>query len=223
MVPLVQQFKISFQVIPVHEWSEEVLSNELDLLDLRWIEGGLEVNLKILDSLKGTFKTAHPGRIISSAEDLPTCFAQKICVKQLYWQGAARRSISHYRGNEEYRKLVKEIICLDWATILLDLTYKFIEVAVAEYDEPHGGIPKLQFVRMMLARDIQNDKHFLVEEWLGESFGFIKYINNGHPVSCVRVGAPKEDHQIAEFLCFAQHVQYNQTDGLAYTSDYQGL
>jgi hypothetical protein len=63
----------------------------------------------------------------------------------------------------------------------------------------------------------------LIEEWLGESVGFIKYINNGHPVSWVRTDAPKEAHRIAEFLCFAQHVQYNQTNGLAYTSDYQGL
>lgn len=192
-------------------------------MDLRWIEGNLEVNLKILESLKGTFKTAHPGRVLFPTEDIPDCFNQKICVKQLYWQKSVGGPITRYRGDDEYRKLVKELICLDWATILLDLTYKFIEVAVEEYGEPFGGIPKLRFVRTMLAKDTQSNKHFLVEEWLEESFGFIKYINNGHPVSCVQADAPKEAHQIAEFLCFAQHVQYNQTNGLAYTSDYQGL
>jgi hypothetical protein len=72
---------------------------------------------------------------------------------------------------------------LDWAAILLDLTYRFIEEATMEYNEPHGGIPNLRFVRTMLAKDMQNEKHFLIEEWLGESVGFIKYINNGHPVS----------------------------------------
>ena len=111
---------------------------------------------------------------------------------------------------------------MDWGMILLDLTYKFIEGAITEYGEPDGGIPKLQFVRAMLPKDMQKDKHLLIEEWL-EGSTFVKYIKNEHPVSCVRVDAPEEAYQIAEFLCFAQHVQYNQTNGLVYTSDYRGL
>ena len=84
MLPLVWQLEVSFKVIPVREWSEEVLSNEMDLLDLQWIEGNLEVDLKILEKLKGSFKTAHPCWIISPAKEIPACFTSKICVKQFY-------------------------------------------------------------------------------------------------------------------------------------------
>lgn len=222
-ISLVRRFNVSFQVIPVREWSEEALTNGLNLLDLERIQGELEVDLKIVASLKGTFKTAHPGRILCGTKDIPDCFTQKLCAKQVYLQKSATGPIMRYRGDEERRKLVKEVVCLDWATILLDLTYGFVEGAVAERGEPPVGIPKLRFVRTMLAADAQNDKHFLIEEWLGDGSEFVKYINNGHPVSCVQVDAPTKDHKIAEFLCFAQHVQYNQTEGLAYTSDYQGL
>lgn len=130
--------------------------------------------------------------------------------------------MTRFRGSEEYGKLVKEVICLDWATILLDLTYKFIDEAALEHGLPDGGIPKLRFTHIMLAEDTQKERHLLIEEWLGDGPDFVKYINNGHPVSCVGSTAPKEVHRRAEFLCFAQHVQYNETRGLVYTSDYQG-
>jgi len=222
MTSLVQRFNVRFQVIPTREWSQEVFSGPLDLLGLVRIPGEIEVDLKILKGLMGTFKTAHPGRIISQLGPIPTCFAQKICVKQAY-RHKSTGEISRYRDTEAHAKVVKEVVCLDWATILLDLTYRFIEEAVAEHGEPLGGIPQLRFVRAMLAEDPVAQKHFLIEEWIGGDMEFVKYINNGHPVSCVRGDASEEVHQIAEFLCFAQHVQFNKTGGLAYTSDYQGL
>ena len=132
-------------------------------------------------------------------------------------------AMSRFRGALEYEKIVKEIICLDWATILLDLTYGFIEDKVLRYGDHPKGIPQLRFVRTMLADAPDDGKHFLVEEWMGSSGAFIKYINNGHPVSCVKASAPEEAHRISEFLCFAQHVQFDQTGGNVFTSDYQGL
>lgn len=219
IVWLDHQFKVSFQVVPVREWSQEALHNGLDLLSLCSINGNLEFDVKVDARLKGTFKTAHPGRILSHIDGIPTCFAQKVCVKQPYFQ-RPNKSTSRYSGDELYRKLAKEIICLDWAAILLDLTYRFVEQAVEEHGEPEGGIPSLRFTRTMLAKDAETNKYYLVEEWLGGKF--IKYINNGHPGSCL-VDASAEAHRIADFLCFAQHVQYISTGGLAYTSDYQGL
>ena len=185
----------------------------------------MEVDLDIQKGLTGTFKTAHHGKIIFHATAIPTCFGEKVCVKHPYQQKSTG-AIARYRESEEYEMVVKELVCLDWATILLDLTYGFIAEAVLEHGDPPREVPKLRFVRAMLteAPTLKNStKHFLVEEWVGSTKAFTKYINNGRPVSCVRPDAPKEDHQIAEFLCFAQHVQYNQTGGLAFTSDYQGL
>lgn len=101
----------------------------------------------------------------------------------------------------------------------------FIADAVTEHGDPPREVPKLCFIRAMLTKAPTPEnltKHFLVEEWVGTTGAFTKYINNRRPVSCVWPDAPEEDHQIAEFLCFAQHVQYNQTGGLAFTSDYQG-
>jgi len=182
----------------------------------------MEVDLTINKNLTGTFKTAHHGQILSPATgSIPSCFAQKICVKQPY-QRDANGAMHRYRGPKGYEEVVKEIICLDWATILLDLTYKFIEEGVEKYSKLPDEIPQLRFVHAILAEAPQDQKHFLIEEWVEGTGAFIKYINNGHPVSCVRANAPEEAHEIAKFLCFAQHVQFIQTGGAAFTSDYQG-
>jgi len=222
MVSLVQQFKVFLQVIPARKWSGEVFKGKFNLLDLHRIQGEIEVDLRTLKSLMGTFKTAHPSQILMPTVDIPACFAGKICVKQVY-QKKSSGTIGHMRGKQEHAKILQELICLDWGAILLDLTYQFVEEAAVEYGNPPGEVPSLRFVRTMLAEDHSNEKSFLVEEWIDNGAGFVKYINNGHPVACVQPDAPKEDHEIAEFLCFAQHVQFNETNGLAYTSDYQGL
>lgn len=219
MVPLVRRFKVSFQVIPVREWSKEALGNGLDPLCLPSIDGELEADLRVSSKLKGTFKTAHSGRVSSPTDGIPPYF-HNVCVKQHYTPKSSG-AISRLRGNERYRMLLQEVNCLDWAAILLDLTYQFINGAVTTHGEPNGGIPELRFVRVMLAKDTEDDKHFLVEEWIDGNF--VKYINNGRADSCVPHDAPKAVHRIAEFLSFAQHVQYRETKGLAYTSDYQGL
>jgi hypothetical protein len=213
--------KVIFRIIPVREWSKQALSNKLSPLELPQICGDMEVDLTTDRNLTGTFKTAHPGRI-STSTGIPTCFTQKICVKQFYHRKSTG-AICRYRGSEEFGKIMKELVCLDWANILLDLTYGFIEKAVSEYGKPPGGIPALRFVQTMLAEDPEKQKYFLIEEWVGGTGNFTKYINNGHASSCVSVGARAAVHRIAEFLCFSQHVQYIETDGLAYTSDYQGL
>lgn len=222
MTSLVRKFDASLRVVPVREWSEDVFKIGLDLLDLPRVRAEMEIDLTIQKSLTGAFKTAHPGRICTPDAAIPTCFGQKICVKQVYWRNS-KKSISRYRGPAELGKIVMEVNCLDWATILLDLTYRFIEEQVVGRGDPTEGIPRLRFVRAMLA-DVESDqKCFLIEEWVEGTGTFTKYINNGRPVSCVQADAPAEVHRIAEFLCFAQHVQYNLTYGLAFTSDYQGL
>ena len=72
--------------------------------------------------------------------------------------------------------------------------------------------------------DSREEKVFLIEEWINTSKApFTKYINNAHAVSCIPQTAPEELKNIANFLCFAQHVQYNFTSGRMFTSDYQGM
>ena len=67
----VQRLNVFFQVIPVREWSEEVLNEKLNLLNIPWVRGSIEVDLSVCNKLTGTFKTAHEGQVISPGEGLP--------------------------------------------------------------------------------------------------------------------------------------------------------
>ena len=87
-----------------------------------------------------------------------------------------------------------------------------------------GTIPKLRFVEAAVVEVCGGKKFFLVEEWIDTSKEpFIKYINNARATSCISPRAPKEIQNTANFLCFAQHVQYQVTQGTLFTSDYQGM
>ena len=69
------------------------------------------------------------------------------------------------------------------------------------------------------------EKAFLVEEWIesdDRERPFTKYINNQFPQSCVTPSAPSKAHEIADFLVFCQHVQWEKTRFAAFISDYQG-
>jgi hypothetical protein len=217
----VKTFSISLKIIPTRSWSPEALV-KVDLLSLPSIHGQLDVNLEIIPSLKGSFKTAHSGSITSDNGALPLSLSGKVCVKQLYFSGANGR-VMRYQSEEEQSHIYSEVGCFDWARILLDLTYGFI----GDYEEENGAfagtIPKLRFVDGAIA-ECGMGKFFLIEEWIDTSEApFMKYINNACAVSCVPQNAPEEMQNIANFLCFAQHVQYKVTNGTLFTSDYQGM
>ena len=50
---------------------------------------------------------------------------------------------------------------------------------------------------------------------------FVKYTNNTSPEPLPNL-SPDEEYR-AEFLCFAQHVQWEKTGQLAFISDFQGM
>ena len=96
-------------------------------------------------------------------------------------------------------------------------------VAVRQ-DIPYDGIPQMRFVKAGLAIEQVNEgeRHcFLLEEVIPESEGsFRKYLNNTSAVPCHFTG--EDDNYRAEFLAFAQHVQYFKTKKRAYVADFQG-
>ena len=58
----------------------------------------------------------------------------------------------------------------------------------------------------------------MIEEVINETF--TKYIGNGNSRPL-----PQQDHEseeIAEFLAFAQHVQYEKSGRMAFVADFQG-
>ena len=76
-----------------------------------------------------------------------------------------------------------------------------------------------------LVKNATKEKAFLVEEWINTDEidnVYTKYITNRHSQSIVPLGAPQNMHDIASFLVFAQHVQWQKTHHLVFTLDYQG-
>jgi len=76
-----------------------------------------------------------------------------------------------------------------------------------------------------VVRETKEGKVFLVEEWIHTDEGnhqFVKYINNRLPTSCLPIMPPLNALNVAEFLLFAQHIQWQKTNFAAFTSDYQG-
>ena len=111
--------------------------------------------------------------------------------------------------------------------MLLDFTYKFIWREINARGEPPFRIPELRFTHVMVAivQETSSEKAFLVEEWIDScetDYPFLKYIDNRLPSPCVSDIAPSNSHNIAAFLAFAQHVQWEKTQYSAFTSDYQG-
>lgn len=195
--------------------------------DVRVRKGTLDANLSHALMRRGAFKTAHPGEIQFQKGTNPF-IGGKVCVKQVYEskEDDATRII-RLKGREELEKLSVECNCLRWASILLDLTYQFIDREVKKKGKPPLDIPELRFARTMIAivRQHSKQKVFLVEEWLDlgvDGDAFQKYLSNRFSKSCVSRTAAPEVQTIAEFLIFAQHVQWEKTGGLAFISDYQG-
>ena len=203
-------------------WSPEALGR-VDFHTLPLIHGRLDVNLEIDPALKGAFKTAHSGSITpSSGGVLSPSLSGNVCVKQVYFSGEGG-AVKRYHSSEEQTYIHSEVGCLDWARILLNLTYEFIEAYGGDHGDFSGTIPKLRFVEAAIA-ECDTGKLFLIEEWISTSKApFMKYINNARAVSCIPQQAPEEMQNIASFLCFAQHVQYQVTEGTLFTSDYQGM
>lgn len=178
----------------------------------------------------GSFKTSHPGKVqLKDPERLPFTNST-VCVKQMYERrgNSGNGAISRLKGHLELNALLVECNCLRWASILLDLTYQFIAREVKTRGQPPYPIPMLQYTRVMIAivQDLPTSKAFLVEEWINtddSDHQFIKYLNNRvpHHTSDLVPQAPKVQ-EITDFLVFAQHVQWQKSRYLAFTSDYQG-
>ena len=215
---------VSLRVIPARSWSANSLKEGVNFLGLPAVSGRVDFNLSIDNSMKGSFKTSHRGSIVLDNGVLPQSLSGTVCVKQLYFTEAGLGKARRYKGSEEQTLIHTEALCLDWAIMLLDLTYAFVEDFQSKHGNFPGVIPHLRFVETAIAEDQVMNRHFLIEEWIDTSrTPFTKYINNGLPVSCISHSAPTEIQNIANFLCFAQHIQFHVTNGQVYTSDYQGM
>ncbi|THU98733.1 hypothetical protein K435DRAFT_585995, partial [Dendrothele bispora CBS 962.96] len=112
-----------------------------------------------------------------------------------------------------------ELACIGWASALMLHTYNFVEDFIKSHQSsPPFAIPQLRFVPTALVITQDDDrKAFLLEQMIPDSFG--KYISNASPRPLKQKA--KSNREIAEFLVFVQHHQYESTKAV-YISDFQG-
>ncbi|KIM58808.1 hypothetical protein SCLCIDRAFT_16688 [Scleroderma citrinum Foug A] len=131
------------------------------------------------------------------------------------------------------QKLFCEANVMYWGKCLLKLTYDFIDRSLAAYpDLPPFNSPHVHFIDAGLALSYApgvtryskvGSIHtaFLIEEFIeGRNNNFIKYIHNS--TATPLLDPDEEGYELTLFFCFAQHVQYAKTGGLAFISDFEG-
>ena len=147
--------------------------------------------------------------------------------------------VTRYSFKDEQRKVEAEANLLYWADSLMLLANSWIQAQIAQR---HGTdpcpltIPRLRFVRGGVA-SVQGRCHtadagkiyirpnatYLIEELIPPELGdFTKYVHNADATPLLPSFAGPA-YEIAEFLCFVQHLQYWKTDAMVYISDFQGM
>jgi len=170
----------------------------------------------------GGFKIASVGHTSSL---LFGGMSNKVCYKQCYHAkpGSGVRQI--YQGAKQAESLTMELNCIGWASALMVLVYNFMEKKESTLGRPDFQIPQMRYVQAGLAVSQSEDKAaFLLEEYIESDTDsgewFIKYLNNNSAKP--RTFANEGQTIRAQFLSFAQHVQFWKTDGLVFISDLQG-
>lgn len=179
----------------------------------------------------GATKEAFLGRIEADGQDLVGLLKTKspVCVKQLRAYRDHKNLLKRRDVNYTIKELSGELFCLEWASSLMDYVNDWVAGKVeSRGEEPPFPIPQMEFVQgaLVLARHGASEKAFLVETLIKEESDgpFIKYIHNSLPAPSDHVQElGGEFLKRAEFLCFAQHLQYWKTGQLFFVSDFQGL
>jgi len=145
-----------------------------------------------------------------------------VCIKQCWYLCKASGNQLLYDNHTQITKLSSEINCMRWASALMGIVYDFVEKSIAIYGEPPFAIPKMRFVKNALVIADSTREAYMVEEVIDEGADgmFVKYIGNGSvkPFDFLSGEAANR----AQFLSFAQHVQYMKTKNLAFIGDFQG-
>ena len=150
----------------------------------------------------------------------------------------ATAPVSRLTVMDEQHAVTGEAKLLVWANALLEFTYDFIFSYAQNNNAPPGvdfmaTIPLFRFVDAGVAvvmkplettsagRPSTQRATYLLEEMLPGTPGeFVKYMNNSQATTILERDDP--EYELAEFLMFMQHVQYQITHGTAYISDFQG-
>ncbi|KAL0945786.1 hypothetical protein HGRIS_012074 [Hohenbuehelia grisea] len=170
----------------------------------------------------GVFKSALEA--VTSSSLFPDSTTElAICMKQCFFTDPATRKQVFYDCRKQAGLLILEMRCLGWASALMDVVYAFIAQMESEVGKPSFEVPSMWFISSGLAiAETEEKQTYLVEERIKDEDGkFIKYICNSSATPTQFKKHPQRRLR-AEFLSFAQHVQYMKTRKMAYVSDFQG-
>ena len=188
----------------------------------------------------GVFKLAFAGNSTSRvfrSLDSNSPGGESLCLKQAYYLSTQSGNRKPYDAASQIPRLVVDICCLVWADQLMQLVYRFIEdhdqAAQASSASTTSStsesqkdsrplVPALHFTSSGLAFSDDRNTIYLVEELIDAKIEgrYVKYVSNALPKPLSYL--PDEEYiNVANFLCFSQHVQYMRTK-LAYVSDFQG-
>lgn len=237
---------IDFYLIPTHDIAELVNGKEaFDIKTIDCISGTMRLTRSRGDIIGvGAFKTAQRARLNLSPlrhSGLGSQPNEEIVIKRPYGPGDDKPGARYLRLtlHDETTKLFREANILYWAKALLNMTYNYIHHCISEASkEPPFNIPTLRFVDAGLVfayTQKLNASQSIYAAYIAEELidvtpvgpdsenadsGFVKFIHNSSPNP---YPIPSEyEYEIAEFLAFTQHVQYANTGGQVYISDYQG-
>ena len=99
-----------------------------EYLEIKQYQGFLSVDFTRELMEKGSFKTSHPGTLrLDNNVNLPPFTNHMVCVKQIYEKWGPEGKIGRVPGWYEADVLSVECNVLQWASILLDMTYQFID------------------------------------------------------------------------------------------------
>jgi hypothetical protein len=168
----------------------------------------------------GSFKRASFGHLGHSI--FPGSNSTSVCIKQCWYLCKASGVRLVYDNHTQVTKLSAEINCLRWAGALMGIVYDYIHKFTTVHGKPSFDIPEMRFVKSALAVVDTTHETYMVEEVIDEAVdgAFVKYIGNGS-VKPLDFLSGTAGH-LAQFLSFAQHVQYVKTKGLAFIGDFQG-
>jgi hypothetical protein len=163
----------------------------------------------------------------------------KAASKQHLNATAVTDPVSRLTVTDEQHAVTGEAKLLVWANALMEFAYDFIFHYAQTNNAPPGVedfmsvIPFFRFVDAGVAivvkplettsagRPTTQRATYLLEEMLpGTPAEFVKYMNNSNATTIL--DRDDLDYELAEFLMFMQHVQYQITHGTAYISDFQG-
>jgi hypothetical protein len=188
----------------------------------------------------GIFKLAFAGNSTTPVFHLnsESPGGESLCLKQAYYTSAQTGKRKPYDAASQISHLIVDICCLVWADQLMQLVYRFIEChdldrATAASttssmsqnlkDFPSRPlVPTLHFTSSGLGCSDDRNTIYLVEELIDANIEgrYVKYVSNANPKPLPFLPDDKYIN-VANFLCFSQHVQY-MTTKLAYVSDFQG-